>query len=241
LRRDLAMNVTERKETAEVLESLAGATKVFLLGCQGCPIGCETGGQPWLDEMTSALTEAGKEITGSVLIDMICNKAGVGSRLSRLSAPLAEAEAILVASCGVGVQSVGNMVGRRAVPAMDTICMGDYQGLWPSQERCAECGECLLAFTGGLCPITLCAKSLVNGTCGGTGDDGSCEVTSARRCGWQMIYERLESLGRLDDLKKLNAPRDYTKREITDARRASIRWALEVSEEQWNEVEPAEK
>ena len=235
------MNVTERKDTTEVLESLADATKVFLLGCKGCPIGCETGGQPWVDEMTSALAEGGKEVAGSTLIDMICNKAGVGARLGRQSSKLAEADAILVASCGVGVQSVSNMVGRRTVPAMNTICMGDYQGLWPSQERCAECGECLLAYTGGLCPITLCAKSLVNGTCGGTGDDGSCEVTSARRCGWQMIYERLESLGRLDDLKKFSAPRDYTKREISDGRRASIRWALEVSEEQSEAVESAQK
>ena len=235
------MNVTERKETAEVIESLADVQKVFLLGCQGCPIGCETGGQPWLDEMTAALSEAGKEITGTALIDMICNKVGVATRLTPLVESLKAAQAILVASCGVGVQAVGNMVGRLAVPAMDTICMGDYQGLWPSQERCAECGECVLAYTGGLCPITLCAKSLVNGTCGGTGDDGSCEVTAARRCGWQMIYERLDGLGRTANLKRPTAPRDYRKRSISDARRASIYWALEVGQEESDAVESATK
>ena len=86
------------------------------------------------------------------------------------------------------------------------------------------------ADTGGLCPVTLCAKGLVNGQCGGTGDDGSCEVSSERRCGWHLIYERLRALGRLDDMRRPQNPRDYRKREISDARRRTIRWALEVAE-----------
>lgn len=226
------MNATERKPGEEILESLSGAEKVFILGCQGCPIGCETGGQPWVDEMRSLLQGAGKSVTGSALIDMICNKAVVGIKLGRVVEGLAACEAILVASCGVGVQAVGNIVGRRAVPALDTICMGDYQGLFPSAERCAECGECMIAWTGGLCPITLCAKSLVNGACGGTQDDGTCEVSREKPCGWQLIYERLEALGRLEDLKRFSLPKDFRKREISDAYRHTIRWALEMSEEE---------
>jgi len=123
------------------------------------------------------------------------------------------------------------------VPALDSICLGDYQGLWPSAERCAECGECVLAWTGGLCPITLCAKSLVNGACGGTRNDGSCEVSREHRCGWQMIYERLESLGRLADLKRFSAPKDFRKRDIRDAYRHTIRWALEVADEDEKKAE----
>jgi hypothetical protein len=237
------MNATERKPNAEIVESLAGVGKVFILGCQGCPIGCETGGQPWIDEMKTALAAAGIETTGSALVDMICNKAIVGLKLGRLVEKLAAAEAILVGSCGVGVQAVGNIVGRLAVPAMNTICMGDYQGLWPSEERCGECGECMLAFTGGLCPITLCAKSLVNGPCGGTGNDGSCEVSKERSCGWQLIYERLEQLGRVDDLRRFQSPKDSRKRDISDANRRSIRWALEVAQadEEANEPETAKQ
>jgi len=226
------MNATERKPNDEIVESLADAAKVFILGCQGCPIGCETGGEPWLKEMRDLVTGAGKAVTGSALVDMICNKAIVGIKLGRLIDRIEPADAILVGSCGVGVQAVGNMVGRRAVPAMDTICMGDYQGLWPSEERCAECGECVLAYTGGLCPVTLCAKGLMNGQCGGTGDDGSCEVSPEHPCGWHKIYERLRDLGRLDDLRRLNAPRDYRKRKITDENRRTIRWAMEVAEQE---------
>jgi len=190
--------------------------------------------------MTGLLAGAGIEVTGTALVDMICNKAVVGIKLGRLVDRVRAAEAILVGSCGVGVQAVGNMIGRLAVPAMNTICMGDYQGLWPSEERCAECGECLLAYTGGLCPITLCAKSLVNGPCGGTGDDGSCEVSPERPCGWHMIYERLKRLGRVDDLRRFQSPRDYRKREISDANRRTIRWALEIAEQQEPKTETAQ-
>jgi len=237
------MNATKRKPNDEILRSLEGAAKVFILGCQGCPIGCETGGEPWLKDMTALLAGAGKAVAGSALIDMICNKAIVGIRLGRQADSLAAADAILVGSCGVGVQSTGNMVGRRAVPAMNTICMGDYQGLWPSSERCAECGECVLAWTGGLCPITLCAKSLINGQCGGTGYDNSCEVSRERPCGWHLIYDRLKSLGRLDDMRRLQAPRDSRKRDISDANRRTIRWALEAAaqEEAAPQAQPAKK
>ena len=238
------MNATERKPNDEILRSLEGAAKVFILGCQGCPIGCETGGEPWLKDMTALLAGAGKAVAGSALIDMICNKAIVGIRLGRQADALAAADAILVGSCGVGVQSTGNMVGRRAVPAMNTICMGDYQGLWPSNERCAECGECVLAWTGGLCPITLCAKSLINGQCGGTGYDNSCEVSRERPCGWHLIYDRLKSLGRLDDMRRLQAPRDSRKRDISDANRRTIRWALEAAAQEEaapQQAQPAKK
>ena len=235
------MNATERKPIEEIIESLSTVKKVFILGCQGCPVGADTGGPQWAEETAAALTEAGKEVTGRAMIDMICNKAVVGLKLGRCIDAIAAAEAVLLGSCGVGVQAVSNMVGRLAVPAMNTICMGDYQGLWPSEERCAECGECMLARTGGLCPITLCAKGLVNGMCGGTGDDGTCEVSKERRCGWQMIYERLEQLGRLDDLKHFENAKDFRNRQISDARRRSIYWAIEFAETEADEPAEAAK
>jgi len=235
------MNATERKPNEEVLEALDGATTVFILGCKGCPVGCDTGGEPWVAEMTTVLGDDGKTVIGHMLVDMLCNKAGVSIRLGRHRDALSQADAILVGSCGVGVQSVSNMVGRLAVPAFNTICMGDYQGLWPSAERCAECGDCMLARTGGLCPITLCSKSLVNGICGGTGDDGTCEVTPDMPCGWRLIYERLEALGRLDDYQQMQVPKDFRKRQISDAYRKTVRWALEQSEQDEAEAEAAGK
>jgi len=225
------MNATEPKPVEEILESLADASSVFLVGCTGCPVGCDVGGQAWIDEMTASLTGAGKTVAGGCLIELLCNKALVGIKLGRHAEAVLGADAVLVGACGVGVQAVGNMVASRAVPALDTICLGHYQGLWPGEERCGECGECLLAYTGGLCPITLCAKSLVNGQCGGTGDDGACEVSKEHPCGWKLIYDRLKELGRLDDMRRLNKPCDYRKRTVSDDVRATARYALEVAEE----------
>jgi len=224
------MNATEPKPVQEIIDSLAGAAGVYVVGCTGCPVGCDVGGQKWVDEMTAALAAAGKTVTGASLIELLCNKALVGIKLGRFADKLAAADAVLVGSCGVGVQAVGNMVARRAVPAMDTICLGHYQGLWPGQERCAECGQCVLAWTGGLCPLTLCAKGLINGQCGGTGYDGSCEVDRAHPCGWKSIYDRLKDLGRLDDMRRMVDPRDYRKRAVPNHLRGSTRFALEVVE-----------
>jgi hypothetical protein len=232
------MNATESKSVEEIIESLSDAKKVFLIACTGCPVGCDVGGSLWVEKMTLALKGAGKEVTGGILIDLLCNKALIGMKLARFKAPALAADALLVGSCGVGVQAVGNMVARRAVPALDTTCLGYYQGLWPGSERCGECGECVLAYTGGLCPITLCAKSLVNGQCGGTCDDGTCEVSDDHPCGWKLIYDRLKELGRLDDMRRLTDPRDYRKKAIPDAIRRTTRYALEVAEE---ETAPAEQ
>ena len=233
------MNASELKPFEEILASLSDASNVFVVGCTGCPVGCDVGGQKWLDETAAALSQADKTVTGSCLIELLCNKALVGIKLGRWVAQVMSADAVLVGSCGVGVQAVGNMVARRTVPALDTICLGDYQGLWPGEERCAECGQCVLAYTGGLCPITLCAKSLVNGQCGGTGDDGSCEISPDHPCGWKLIYDRLKELGRLDDMRRLIDPRDFRKRAIPDAIRRTRLYALEVSEE--DKVADAEK
>ena len=226
------MNVTEPKPVEEILDILSDATKIFIAGCSGCPVGADIGGQGWIDEMSAALSGAGKTITGSCLIEMMCNKTLDGIKLGRFAEKVLAADAILVGACGIGVQATGAMVARRAVPAFNTICMGHYQGLWPGSERCAECGECVLGYTGGLCPITVCAKSLVNGQCGGTNDDGSCEVSPEHPCGWKLIYDRVKELGRLDDLRKMTDPRDYRKRQIPDAARNTIRYALEVTEKE---------
>jgi hypothetical protein len=225
------MNATEQKPIEEIVESLSNSASVYVVGCTGCPVGCDVGGKAWVDEMTAAMSAAGKTVTGGSLIELMCNKALVGIKLGRVVDKILSADAVLVGACGVGVQAVSNMVDTRAVPALDTICLGDHQGLWPGEERCAQCGQCMLAYTGGLCPMTLCAKSLTNGQCGGTGDDGSCEVSADHPCGWKLIYDRLADLGRLDDMRHYSNPRDFRKQALPNTIRGTMRYALEVAEQ----------
>ncbi|MFH1421874.1 MAG: methylenetetrahydrofolate reductase C-terminal domain-containing protein, partial [Planctomycetota bacterium] len=125
-------------------------------------------------------------------------------------------------------QAVANMAAKRVLSGTNTISMGGKQGLWPSSERCNECGDCLLSYTGGICPLTACAKSLLNGQCGGA-KNGKCEVTQERDCGWQLIYNRLKEINRLDLAVEFEpALRDFRKLEITDSNRKTTHWALEL-------------
>ena len=226
------MNVTNQKPLEEIMTLLEGDKNVFVLGCGGCPEGFETGGSKQVAELADGLKEKGLNVTGTASIDFLCNKALVGIKLKRRAGVLKDSDCILVMSCGVGVQAVAAMVpGKRAAPALNTVSVGGLQGIWPSAERCGACGECYLGYTGGICPVTTCTKSLLNGTCGGTGSAGNCEISPEKPCGWLKIYERLEEINRLDLYGKCPAPRDFGRLEIAEPMRRKTVWALELDEE----------
>ncbi|MFC1806583.1 methylenetetrahydrofolate reductase C-terminal domain-containing protein [Planctomycetota bacterium] len=220
------MLVTEEKPLAEVLERTAGQDKVFIVGCQGCPMGWETGGPDKVAALAGTLEGEGKTVVGTVMIDFLCNKALVALKLKRKLEQLKQADAILVSSCGVGVQSTSAMVDLPCHPVLNTLSSSGQQGLWPGEERCGQCGECVLSLTAGVCPITTCAKSMLNGPCGGS-HLTKCEVEPDRPCGWYRIYDRLKEQGRLDQLKKLPHIRNFRKMDIPMKQRASIRRGLE--------------
>ncbi len=204
------MLFTQNKPIEEVMDSLAGENNIFLLACNGCAESCGTGGEEGLAAMKAELEKASKKVTGSCLVDLLCNKLLVTSRLSRELDNIRAADSILVLTCGIGVQSVSNVVDLPVHPADNTVSLGGFQGLWPSEERCDACGQCVLDYTGGICPITACAKHMLNGPCGGT-KDGKCEVDSEKDCGWQLIYERLQKVRRLENFNKNRTPRDFSK------------------------------
>jgi ferredoxin len=204
------MLFTKDKPLDEVLESLGKEKNVFLLACNGCAEVCETGGQEALSAMKTEVEKAGKNITGTCLVDFLCNKLLVTTRLAREMDKINQADSILVLTCGIGVQAVAKVVDKVVRPAANTVSLGGLQGLWPSEERCEACGDCSLDYTGGICPITSCAKSLLNGPCGGS-QDGKCEVDPEKDCGWIKIYERLKKVGQLENLKKIRTPRDHSK------------------------------
>ena len=224
------MNLTEMKPLDEIADVLDGESKTLLLVCGGCPIGCETAAPDKVEGLSTGLAEKGKAVVGVITIDFLCNKALVGQRLNRNLDKVKEADAIVVLSCGVGVQATAAMVDKPVRAAMNTISIHGVQGLWPSHERCAQCGDCKLNYTGGICPVTTCAKSLLNGACGGS-HGGKCEVDPDRDCGWYLIYERLQALGQLDRLRHLFMPASAQKADIPEELRTTVRWALEVDEE----------
>ncbi|GAG32159.1 unnamed protein product [marine sediment metagenome] len=158
--------------------------------------------------MKDDLEKAGKNVSGTALVDFLCNKLLVATRLAREADSLKEADSILALTCGVGVQAVSKVVDKVVHPAANTVSLGGLQGLWPADERCQGCGQCVLDYTGGICPITFCAKSLLNGPCGGS-QDGKCEIDKDTDCAWQLIYDRLKSLDKLENLDRIIEPKDW--------------------------------
>ena len=202
------MLITQLKDK-ETIVSLTEGKKVFIINCHGCkevhfP---EKEAKELQDEMT-----ADGKVTGILTTDYICNPDNLKLRLEK------HAEEIKVFSCGVGVQTVaGYLEDKPVYAACDTYPLPGFQGVTPLEYDCDQCGECYLNLTGGICPITACSKSLVNGQCGGS-KNGKCEVDSEMECGWERIYRRLAQLGRLDVLKCPTQVRNYaTDEEVSKA------------------------
>ena len=191
------MLITQLKDK-ETLLSLAGGKKVFIINCHGCrevyfPL-------EEAAELQKEL-EASGSVTGSITTDYICNPENMKLRLEKHKDEIGAADAVLVLSCGVGVQTISEYLEDKPVyAACDTYPQPGFQGVTPLEYDCDQCGECYLNLTGGICPITACSKSLVNGQCGGS-KNGKCEVDSEMECGWERIYRRLAQIGRLDLLK----------------------------------------
>ncbi|MFC1632104.1 methylenetetrahydrofolate reductase C-terminal domain-containing protein [Candidatus Omnitrophota bacterium] len=204
------MIFTEKKPIAEILKATAKDKNIFLAACNGCPESADTGGRAAVAELKKELEQAGKTVVGEALIDFLCNKTLVSMRLIRHKDKLKSADSIIVISCGIGVQAVAAILDKVVHPALDTVSLGGFQGLWPSDERCEQCGDCVLDSTGGICPIAFCSKSLLNGACGGT-KEGKCEVDQEIDCGWHLIYERLKKTGKLENLKQFRKARNFKK------------------------------
>ena len=198
------MLITELKAKETILSLIKG--KVFIINCHGCreiyfP-------EHAADALQKELTETGI-VTGIVTTDYICNVENQKLRLDKHAAAIEESDTILVFSCGVGVQTVADAFpGKRVCAACDTYALPGFQGVTPLEHDCRQCGECYLNLTGGICPITACSKSLVNGQCGGA-KNGKCEVDPDMDCGWERIMKRLAQIGRLDVLKAPVQVRNY--------------------------------
>jgi electron transport complex protein RnfC len=180
----------------EALMPLLEGKKMFVINCHGCKE--VSFPEAEANAFEKELKDAGL-LTGVFTTDYICNPENMKRRLGYYEKEISAADAILVLSCGVGVQTVAEYYETKPVyAACDTMHLPGVQGVTPLELDCGQCGECFLNLTGGICPITACSKSLVNGPCGGT-KDGMCEVNPNMECGWERIYRKLEELGRLDE------------------------------------------
>ena len=225
------MILSEQKPFEDILGYLEGEKSVFILGCNGCAQSSGSGGPVQVAEMQKKLEAAGLKVTGTKVIDFLCEKALVKSGLRGKVDQVVAADSILVMTCGIGVQAVAASVNRICHPACNTINLGGSRGEWKGSERCYECGQCLLDYTGGVCPLTACTKSLVSGACGGA-SEGKCELSPDHDCGWELIYNRLKAKNQMEKLGALVNALDHNKIMARPEMIATSCYALEQSDQE---------
>jgi len=204
------MIVTTQKPLDEVLDYISPYSNILIVGCDGCtqpPRGLREA-----KTLSQLLELGGKLRNKDFTFKEITHPKQCDSYLaaSILKPQMDGVEAVLSLACGIGVQTLAQIFPELPVfPAQNTHFMGaeDREG-GILEERGAGCGDCLLALTGGICPIARCSKGLVNGACGGS-KDGKCELSPERDCAWVLIYEQLKKQGKLQNLKEFRPPRDY--------------------------------
>ncbi len=204
------MIITTQKPLDEVLDFISPYTDILIVGCDGCtqpPRGLREA------KTLSQLLQLGGKLRKkdfSFKTTTMAKQCDYYLTASALKPQMDGVEAVLSLACGIGVQTLAELFpGLPVFPAQNSHFMGAElreQGIL--EVRCGGCGECLLAATGGICPVVRCTKSLLNGACGGA-KEGKCELDPERDCGWNLIYEQLKKLNKLEQLKEYIPPRDY--------------------------------
>lgn len=200
-------SITKQKSLDEIRGQLDGLGRVYIIGCGTCATMTKTGGVEEVQFMKERLQELGKIVTGYIVIPTACDEM-TEVALKENHRAISSADCILVMSCALGVHKASCYIDKPVIPALDTLFIGLEDGPGNFYEVCEQCGQCVLGYTAGICPLTACHKGLLNGPCGGT-NRGKCEVDITKDCAWTLIYQRLEAHGRLDLMRKYQPPKNF--------------------------------
>ncbi len=206
------MIVAQRKKIPEIFDVIKEHKSVLVLGCGTCVTVCLAGGEREVSIISSALRiasrKAGKQIEiNEYTIERQCDNVFIETAADEIR----KNDAVISLGCGAGVQAIAERYPSTPVYAgLDTAFLGilESRGVWT--EKCMQCGECVLSDFGGICPVTRCAKHLLNGPCGGSRED-RCEIRADQPCAWQLIYKRLKSIGQLEKITKEHPPKNWSK------------------------------
>ena len=205
------MIVAEIKPFKEMKEEVAHHKKICILGCEACVSICHAGGQKQVGETAAQLRLAAK-IDGNTIevkedsVQRQCE----WEFIEPLKEYIEDYEIAISFGCGIGTQFLAERYPKvKVIPGLNTTFMGAPIEPGVFVERCVGCGNCVLASTGGICPVSRCAKNLLNGPCGGS-QDGKCEIGNETPCVWQDIYDQLEKQGRISLIDPITQPKDWS-------------------------------
>jgi len=207
------MIITEQKKFDEISKHLKKDEKIFIVGCGECSTVCKTGGEREVLELKNVLESSGFTVTGYAVPQAPCIAAELKRSLSKYNKEIRGSDSYLLLSCGLGVQSLieNTNIDLDVHVGCNTLFAGtvspDAKTFF---ESCSACGDCILEYTGGICPLTQCPKGILNGPCGGM-DNGNCELDRDRECVWVAIYKRLEEKGKLELFERFYKAKDFSK------------------------------
>lgn len=191
------MIVTKPRDWTRIKGNLEqiNAKRVFLMGCGQCATVADTGGQKQILLTKAKLEQEGYEVTGWAVGEVACHLGGTRLEARKSHGSVEAADAVVVLTCGAGVQTVADSVSKPVFPGLESVFLGTVLRHGVFEERCQTCGDCVLDLTAGICPVTTCPKGLLNGPCGGMWN-GTCEVMTDRECTHVRIHQRLAEQGR---------------------------------------------
>ena len=206
------MIVGQQKPFEEIWQLVKDHKQLTVFGCNTCVAVCHQGGNKEAGILASQLrmraVQEGLEIT---IEDSGIERQCEHEFFEKTEELIKDSEAVLSLACGIGVQFMAAKYPKTPVyPALNTTFLGDVPETGLFSEKCQACGDCVLGVTGGVCPVSRCAKRLFNGPCGGS-THGKCEISKDTECAWQLVIDRLEALGRLDDYEKVQPIKDWSK------------------------------
>ena len=202
--------ITAQKPVEEIMKYLEKCQWVHIIGCGTCATLCHTGGKSEVIEMRKKLEASGKKVTGWMVIPTACDEL-TRDALRENAGAVDAADCILAMTCAIGVQTIALHLKeiKPVYPGLNTLFLGTEDRPGHFIEVCLQCGSCVLGRTAAICPLVRCAKSLLNGPCGGS-SGGKCEVSKEIPCAWQLIYDRLMAMGRLDVLEEIAPVKDWS-------------------------------
>lgn len=204
------MIVAQRKTIPEIIEMLKGNKKVLVLGCGTCVTVCLAGGEREVSIISSAMRISSKlknlpfEVE-ELTIERQCDNIFIEKAADAIN----NNDVVLSVGCGAGVQAIAERYNKPVYAGLDTEFIGILEERATWTEKCVACGKCVLHEYGGICPVTRCAKHMLNGPCSGSRED-RCEVRPDRACAWQLIHQRLKNIGELDRLKQVKEPKNWS-------------------------------
>ncbi len=204
------MIVAQRKSIPDLMEIIGGKKKVLVLGCGTCVTVCLAGGEREVGIISSSLRISSRLKNLQLDVEELTIERQCDNIFIEKAADAVERnDVVLSLGCGAGVQAIAERYSKPVYAGLDTEFIGILEERATWTEKCTSCGKCVLHEYGGICPVTRCAKHMLNGPCSGSRED-RCEVRPDRPCAWQLIYRRLSEIGELDRLSGVKPPKDWS-------------------------------